>query len=369
MLNEDLRLEDILNNINPVNQNMLEQARAYSSKLIMPPRALGRLHDIAEQICAIQGNLQPDVRGRTILVFVGDHGVFQENISAFPQVVTLEMVRCFLRGGAGINVISKEVGADVQVVDMGIIPDIGPEYASGPGLQICKQGRGTQNLAKGPAMSRAQAIDCVLTGFELASRKIKGGSHLLGTGDMGIGNTTPAAAMGSVFTGCSPAYMSGPGTGLQEQGVRHKTEVIEQSLRVNKPLAEDGLDVLAKVGGFEIGAVSGCILAGALHRVPVVIDGFISTAGALLAQALHPETRGYIFAGHCSQEPGHALMLQHMQLEPLLCLDMRLGEGTGGALAMSVIQTAVSVFNEVFTFQEGQVSEKENKSGLNKQSE
>lgn len=359
MTGADITLKEIISGIEPVDQDILQKAQEHSSRLIMPSRALGRLHGLAEEICAIQGTLQPDVGQKTILVFAGDHGVVQENISAYPQVVTLEMVRCFLRGGAGINAISRQVGAEVRVVDMGIIPDIEPQgLPAGHLLQVCKQGRGTENLALGPAMSFEQAQNSILAGFSIARQRIQEGTNILCTGDMGIGNTTPAAALGMVFTGCSAQLMAGPGTGLQEQGVMHKMQVIEQGLRVNKPNRADGLDVLAKVGGFEIGGIAGCILAGAYHRVPVVIDGFISTSGALLAQALHPGIKDYIFAGHCSQEPGHTLMLQHLNLEPILCLDMRLGEGTGGALSMSIIQAAVRVFNEVFTFDQGQVSEK-----------
>ncbi|MFO8031941.1 MAG: nicotinate-nucleotide--dimethylbenzimidazole phosphoribosyltransferase [Desulfohalobiaceae bacterium] len=357
---DDIGLEDIVQAIQPLDEDLWQKAKEHSERLIMPPRALGRLHEIAERVCAIQGCLQPEVGKKTVLVFAGDHGVVQEGISAFPQVVSLEMIRCFLQGGAGINALSREVGAEVRVVDMGIIPDLDAEdLPGGELLQVCKQGRGTRNFALEPAMDREQARECILTGFRVASKWIQSGTRLLGTGDMGIGNTTPAAAMGAVFTGCEPELMAGPGTGLEENGVQHKARVIEKVLRLHQPQARDALDVLSKVGGFEIGGIAGCILAGAYYRVPVVIDGFISTAGALLAQALQPRIREYMFAGHCSQESGHRIMLQHLDLEPILCLDMRLGEGTGGVLSMGIIQAAVRVFNEVFTFEQGGVSEKQ----------
>ncbi len=360
MAKQDLSLEEIVQGVQAVDENILQKARQHSQSLVMPPRALGRLHGIAESICAIQASMQPKVDKKTVLVFAGDHGVVEEGISAFPQVVSLEMIRCFLQGGAGINALSREVGAEVRVVDMGIIPDLDPaSLKGGEKLQICKHGRGTANLAQGPAMSRVQARECILSGFRAASNWIESGTRLLGTGDMGIGNTTPAAAIGAVLADSTPELMTGPGTGLEQDGVRHKAKIVEQALRVNQPRAEDALDVLGKVGGFEIGGIAGCILAGAYFQVPVVIDGFISTAGALVAEALQPRIKEYIFAGHCSQEPGHRIMLQHLGLEPILCLDMRLGEGTGGVLSMSIIQAALRVFNEVFTFEQGGVSEKQ----------
>jgi nicotinate-nucleotide--dimethylbenzimidazole phosphoribosyltransferase len=223
---------------------------------------------------------------------------------------------------------------------------------------VRKIGRGTRNLARGPAMSLEEALKAVLTGFELASSLIKKGVDLLGTGDMGIGNTTPSAAIGAVLTGKSIEEMVGRGTGIDDAGLSRKREAIRRGIDLNRPDARDGLDVLAKVGGFEIGGIAGIVLAGAHHRKPVVVDGFISTAGALIAHSLCPAVADYLFAGHCSEEPGHRHMLEYLKLAPILNLGMRLGEGTGGALAMSVIEAGLKVMTEVLTFAEAGVPEK-----------
>jgi nicotinate-nucleotide--dimethylbenzimidazole phosphoribosyltransferase len=325
----------------------------------MPPRALGRLHDLAERVCGLQGRLDPSLEKKSVLVFAGDHGVVSEGVSAFPQVVTLEMIRCFLTGKAGINAICRQVGADVQVVDVGVVPDLKAEVAEGlDRLTISKVGRGTGNLAREAAMTRSQAEEAVLCGFQAATRAIEQGTKLLGTGDMGIGNTTPSSAVGWLLTGSSLDAMIGRGTGVDEVGVQRKRQAILAGVETNAPDPEDGLDVLAKVGGFEIGGIAGCILAAAYHRVPVVVDGFISTAGALVARSLCPDVLDAVFAGHCSEEPGHLHMLRSLGLEPILNLGMRLGEGTGAALAMNLMEAAVRVFTEVGTFSQAGVSEK-----------
>ncbi len=239
---------------------------------------------------------------------------------------------------------------------MGIIPDIEPPAGSSQQFRVCKVARGTANLTRGPAMSRQQAEQSVLRGFQVASELFAAGTQILGTGDMGIGNTTPSAAVGAALTGCPVDQMVGRGTGINDAAFQKKREIVQQALDVNRPNPQDGLDVLAKVGGFEIGGIAGAILAGAYHRRPVVIDGFISSAGALVAQALCPPAADYLFAGHCSQEAGHRKMLDHLRLEPILDLRMRLGEGTGAALAMGIIEGAVRVFREVLTFEEAGVT-------------
>jgi nicotinate-nucleotide--dimethylbenzimidazole phosphoribosyltransferase len=269
------------------------------------------------------------------------------------------MIGTFLSGGAGINAIARQVGAEIWVADMGIISEINAAgLKNGDRLLVRKVGRGTRNFARGPAMTQEDARKAVLTGFELASSLIRKGVDLLGTGDMGIGNTTPSAAIGAVITGKSIADMVGPGTGVDDAGLSRKREAIRRGIDVNRPDPRDGLDVLAKVGGFEIGGIAGMVLAGAYHRKPIVIDGFISTAGALIAHSLCPASADYMFAGHCSEEPGHRHMLGHLKLTPILNLGMRLGEGTGGALAMGVIEAAIRVMTEVMTFEEAGVPEK-----------
>jgi nicotinate-nucleotide--dimethylbenzimidazole phosphoribosyltransferase len=353
------QLEEIIKGIQPVEQKWIQRARQRTAQLVMPTRALGRLHEISERLCGIRQTLEPTINQKAILVMAGDHGVVEEGVSAYPQEVTPAMVRTFLAGGAGINAISRQVGADVWVVDMGIVSDLDTTGLKGAErLLVEKVGNGTANFARGAAMSRQDAEKALLIGFDQASRLIKQGADILGTGDMGIGNTTPSAAVGTVLTGASLAEMVGRGTGVDDAGLARKREIVRRGIEINNPDREDGLDVLAKVGGFEIGGIAGSILAGAFHRRAVIIDGFISTAGALIADALCPPVKDYLFAGHLSEEPGHRTMLKYLGLDPILVLGMRLGEGTGAALAMGVIESAVRMFKEVLTFEEAGVANK-----------
>ena len=355
-----LNLEEILDKIQPIDKNVMEQAREHTAKLAVPPRALGRLHDMGERLCAITRRLDPVMDSKAVVVMAGDHGIVDEGVSAFPQEVTGEMVKNFLAGGAGINCLCRHVGAKVLVVDMGMKADPQALGLSTDDIFFSRKiAPGTANFAQGPAMTREQARQAILHGFEVASALIKEGVCLLGTGDMGIGNTTPSAAIGAVITGASLDDMTGRGTGVDDQGLQRKKAAIQKGIEVNQPDLEDGLDVLAKVGGFEIGGIAGLILAAAYHNKPVVIDGFISTAGALIAHALCPTTSQYMFAGHCSEEPGHRIMLDHLGLNPILDLGLRLGEGTGGALAMNILDASVRVLKEVLTFEQAGVSGKE----------
>ncbi|MBW1647920.1 MAG: nicotinate-nucleotide--dimethylbenzimidazole phosphoribosyltransferase [Deltaproteobacteria bacterium] len=350
-------LKQLIQNITPASSRWKAQAEARTARLVMPPRALGRLHPIVEQLCAIDETLSPDISRRAFVVMAADHGIAAEGVSAFPQAVTGEMIRCFLNGGAGINVLARHAGADVFVVDAGIVPDLDPTGLPGADhFRVRKVGRGTANFARGPAMSRQEARAAVLVGWAEATQLIDEGYRLLGTGDMGIANTTAATAVGVVLTGCSLEEMVGRGTGIDDAGLQRKRAAIEKGIRLNRPDPGDGLDVLAKVGGFEIGAIAGLILAAAAARRPVVIDGLISTAGALVAWALCPTVTDYLFAGHCGQEPGHRHMLARLGLEPILNLGLRLGEGTGGALALPVMDAALRIFSEMHTFEEAGVS-------------
>lgn len=359
-MDKEIRLEKIIEEIRPLDGEWLEKAKARTVQLIMPTRALGELHDISEKMCGIRQTLTPSLDRKAFLVMAGDHGVVDEGVSAYPKEVTGEMVKAFLHGGAGINALSRHIGAEVLVVDMGIAPDVTEEIPdTGDRLRVCKVARGTKNLARGPAMTREEAETAVRTGFDLASELFERGVDVLGTGDMGIGNTTPSAAIGAVITGASLEDMVGRGTGVDDEGLSRKKEAVRQGLETNRPDPADGMDILSKVGGFEIGGVAGCVLAGAYHRRPVVVDGFISTAGALVAHRLNPLVIDYIFAGHCSAESGHRIMLNHLGLSPILDLGMRLGEGTGAALAMGVVEGAVRAFKEVLTFEEAGVTDKE----------
>ena len=349
-------LSDVLKGVTPIDQQTVDQARQRTAQLVMPQRALGRLHDIAERLCGIGRILTPDVGRKTVLVFAGDHGVAGEGVSAYPQDVTAAMVHTFLAGGAGINALARHVGADVLVVDMGIAKPLDVEALPNANrLRRHSLARGTRNFTREPAMTRDQAEAAVMKGFQVASECFAEGCQLIGTGDMGIGNTTPSAAIGLCICKASVDEMIGRGAGVDNVGLAHKKHVITKALARHQPVANDGLDVLAKVGGFEIGGIAGCILAAAYHKKPVVVDGFIATAGALIAHALCPHCSDYMLAGHLSEEPGHALMLKHLDLEPILQLRMRLGEGTGAALAMSIIEAATCVHNNVMTFAEAKV--------------
>lgn len=350
-------LKEILQGIQPVDQEWIIRARKRTAQLVMPTRALGRLHEISERLCAIQKTLHPSINRKAVLVMAGDHGVVGSGVSAYPQEVTGAMVQTFLAGGAGINAIAKHVNAEVFVVDMGIKAELnGKDLPGSDHLTTRKIAPGTADFTRGPAMSLQEAEQSILLGFEEAARLYQNGVEILGTGDMGIGNTTPSAAIGAVITGVGLDKMVGRGTGVDDEGLTRKCNAVARGIEVNEPAAEDGLDVLAKVGGFEIGGIAGCVLAAAFHRRPVVIDGFISTAGALIAHALCPTVIDYIFAGHCSEESGHRYMLEHLNLDPILDLGMRLGEGTGGALSMSIIEGAVNIFREVLTFEEAGVA-------------
>ncbi|MFZ0257082.1 MAG: nicotinate-nucleotide--dimethylbenzimidazole phosphoribosyltransferase [Gammaproteobacteria bacterium] len=352
----DKALSDVLGKIVPIAQEIVIKASERTAQLLMPPRALGRLHDIAERLCGIGRTLTPDLREKAILVFAGDHGVAVEGVSAYPQDITTAMVHTFLAGGAGINAIARHVGADVFVVDMGIAKDLdrGP-LPNANKLRMQCISRGTRNFTREPAMTRGQAEEAVMKGFQAASERFAQGCQLIGTGDMGIGNTTASAAIGMCICKAGADEMIGRGAGVDSAGLARKKNAIVKALELHQPVAGDGLDVLAKVGGFEIGGIAGCILAAAFHNKPVVVDGFISTAGALIAHVLCPHCVDYMFAGHLSAEPGHGIMLKHLGLEPILQLGMRLGEGTGAALAMGIIDAAVHVHTEVMTFAEANV--------------
>jgi nicotinate-nucleotide--dimethylbenzimidazole phosphoribosyltransferase len=352
-----MKLSDVIKEIRPLSTDFLAQAREHTANLALPPRALGRLHDVSERLCAISESLKPKVDKKAFVVMAGDHGVAKEGVSAFPQEVTGQMVANFVRGGAGINVLARQLGAGVCVVDMGIVPEIQPPVlADNNRFLVRKVACGTSNMVHGPAMSLEQAEQAIMTGFDIACELFDEGVELLGTGDMGIANTTPSTAIAAVLTGRRVDDLIGRGTGVCGEGLERKRQAICKALDINKPAPGDGLDVLAKVGGFEIGGICGCILAAAYKRRPVLVDGFISTASALLAQALCPLSTAFMFSSHSSAESGHLYMLTQLELDPLLDLGLRLGEGTGSALAMHVLEAACRVFNEVLTFEQAGVS-------------
>ncbi len=338
--------------IRPLDADAAEAARARQDSLTKPLGSLGRLEALSVQVAGITGKARPVIKEKAVITCAGDHGVVAQGVSAYPQDVTPEMVYNFLNGGAAINVLARHIGARVVVVDAGVAADFEPH----PGLLIKKVAHGTADMAVGPAMTREQAIQAIEVGIEAVEAEIARGLDIVGTGDMGIGNTTPSSAIAAVFTGLSVAELTGRGTGLDDEQLTHKVAVIEQALAVNRPDPTDAIDVLSKVGGFEIGAIAGVILGAAAHRIPVVVDGFISTAGALIAGGVAPLSCEYMIASHASVEIGHRAMMTHLGVKPCLEFDMRLGEGTGAALVMGIVEAACKILDEMATFEAAGVS-------------
>jgi nicotinate-nucleotide--dimethylbenzimidazole phosphoribosyltransferase len=348
-------IEKTVKTIEPQDQAWRGKATERLEQLTMPHWALGRLMDLAQDLAGMTQSIKPDFSNKTIVTMAGDHGVTAEGVSSFPSEVTVQMVHNFVNGGAGINALAKLNNVKVVVVDMGVAGDLSNLVESGK-IVSKRIADGTDNMAKGPAMSREQAIAAIEAGIEVALELGKT-TDIFGTGDMGIGNTTPSTAIVSTLTDATVAELTGRGTGIEDQQLENKIKVIEAALKLNAPDASDGIDVLSKVGGFEIGGIAGLILGAASLRKPVVVDGFISTAGALIAQSLAPVCTDYIIAAHNSVEPGHKVMLGKLGKQALLDLNLRLGEGTGAALAMNIVDAAVSVLTEVATFEEAHVSE------------
>lgn len=349
-----MSLTALIARIEPLDAVSMRNARTRQDMLTKPLGSLGCLESLSIQIAGITRQSQPQLRQKVVVVMAGDHGVVREGVSAYPQEVTPQMVLNFLSGGAAINVLSRHVGARVVIVDMGVACDI-PAH---PDLLVKKVAYGTQNITSGPAMSRQQAEQAILTGAAVVESEIAHGLDILATGDMGIGNTTPSAAIAAAVTGRPASEIVGRGTGVDDDGLRRKISAVERALQRNQPDPQDGLDLLAKVGGFEIGGLTGAILSAAANHRPVVIDGFISTAAAIIAATLAPRVKDYLVAAHTSQELGHRRMMDWLGLTPLLDLQMRLGEGTGAVLAMSLVEAACKILNEMATFGEAGVSEK-----------
>jgi len=339
--------------IKPLNQEAMAAARARQDTLTKPAGSLGRLEELSIQLAGIQGKARPNIEKKAMITMAGDHGVVDEKVGNWPREVTAQMVENFLKGGAGINVLARQVGARIIFVDMGVASDLKPE----PQLIVKKIDYGTKNMCLGPAMTATQAVKAIETGIEIVSGEADKGLDIVGTGDMGIGNTTASSAIFAAISGKTVEEVTGRGTGLSDEQLTHKIDVIKRALAVNKPDPSKPLEVLAKVGGFEIGGLAGVMLGAAAKRIPVIIDGFISGAAALIAAALEPRLKDYIIAGHVSAEAGHAAMLKYLGLKPLLNLEMRLGEGTGAALGMFIAEAAARTLNEMATFADAGVSE------------
>ncbi len=351
------KLQETINKIKEIDHSLAQKTQKRLDNLTKPQGSLGRLEELAKQVVEITGNVNPPTKFKVIFTLAGDHGVVKEGVSVFPQEVTPQMVYNFTGGGAGINVLARHVGAKVVVVDMGVASDLN----SHPGLIIKKVNYGTKNMAEGPAMTREEAVKSIENGIEVFEEEFLNGIDIVGTGDMGIGNTTPSSAIAACITGKPAEELVGRGTGINDQALSNKIAVIKKALELNRPNPQDAIDVLSKVGGFEIGGLAGVILASASRRVPIVIDGFISGAAALIAYQLEPKIKDYLIAAHCSVEKGHKIVLEHMGLAPILNLDLRLGEGTGSALAMNIIEAGIKILTQMATFQSAGVSERTDK--------
>lgn len=347
-------IEEVCRQIQPLDPSLHTKAQAYLSRLTKPQGSLGRIEELAASYVTVTGELKPAIPRGMVFTFAADHGVTVEGVSAYPREVTPQMVLNFLRGGAGVNVLARHADVLVRVVDIGV----DYEFGAISGLIHRKIMKGTRNLAREPAMTREQAEQAVTVGIELAMEAAREGIGLIGTGEMGIGNTTPSAAIAAVMTGRPVAEVTGYGTGIEEADRLHKVRVIQRALDLHRPRRAHPLAVLAKVGGLEIGGLAGLILGAAASRVPVVLDGFIAGAAALIAVGIQPLCREYLIAAHRSVEPGHRAILDHLGLTPLLELDLRLGEGTGACLGMDLVCAAIKVYTEMATFEEAGVANK-----------
>jgi nicotinate-nucleotide--dimethylbenzimidazole phosphoribosyltransferase len=344
------RVRELAEDIQPLDSAAVEEAREYHLKLTKPPGSLGRLEELGARLAGMAGESPPPVpESPAVVVCAGDHGVLECGVSPWPKEVTAAMVGNFCNGGAAVNAIAKTVGTRVSVLDVGVASDLDRH----PLLRGGKVRPGTDDLSRGPAMSREEAARAVMAGSGMAEELIEsGGVNLLVTGDMGIGNTTPAACLIAAFTGRSPEDVTGRGTGIDDETLNLKVGVVRDALALHGPDAGDPLGVLAAVGGLEHAAICGVILTGAVYGVPVLLDGVISNSAALAAQAFAPHSVGYMTAGHRSAEPGAGISLEKLGLEPLLDLEMRLGEGTGALLAVPLVQAAARVMREMATLED-----------------
>ena len=350
-----MNLKEIIKDIQPLDEAAMRSARARQDTLTKPPGSLGRLEELSIHLAGMKADPFPWVERKAVIVMAADHGVAREGVSAYPSDVTAQMVLNFLRGGAAINALARQAGARVTVVDIGVAADVEPL----PGLLRRKVMCGTRNLAQGPAMTREEAEQAIQVGVDVLNEEAARGLDIVATGDMGIGNTTPSSAIVAAMTGLPVAQVVGRGTGIDDQALERKIKVIEQALVLNQPDANDPLDVLHKVGGLEIAGLAGVMIAAAHRRIPTVVDGFISTAAAMIAVGLASGVRDYLIGAHRSVETGHQAMLKHLNLVPLLDLDLRLGEGTGAVLAFHLIEASTRIQREMATFDEAGVSDKE----------
>lgn len=347
------KIETTIGNIGDLHQDAMGEAKKRQDSLTKPLESLGVLEELSIKVAGITGNPLPKIKDKVIVTMAGDHGVVKEGVTAYPQEVTPQMIYNFINGGAGINVLARHIGARVVVVDMGVAADI-----ENPDVVSQKIGYGTESMAKGPAMSREDAIKSIEAGIDILEDEFKRGLDIVGVGDMGIGNTTPSSAITAAISGEPVEKVTGRGTGIDDETLENKIRVIEKAIKLNKPDPKNPIDVLSKVGGFEIGGMTGIYLAGAANRIPIVVDGFISGAAALLAYGLEPKVKDYLIASHCSVEIGHKVLLDSIGIKPLLNLNLRLGEGTGAALGINLVEAGCRILSEMATFADAGVSGK-----------
>ncbi len=350
----DARIKSTISRIKPLDREAMEKVRQRQDLLTKPRGSLGRLEELGAQLAGITGDSFPPGVKKKVILFAADHGVVDEGVSAYPREVTVQMVANIVNGGAAINVLSRQAGAQVRVIDIGVCSEMELD-----GLTRAKVRPGTGNFSREEAMTRREAEEALLVGISVAEEEVAGGTGLLATGEMGIGNTTASSAVMAALTGYDPTLVVGRGTGLDDAQLENKARIVERALALHRPDPADPLDVLSKVGGLEIAGLAGLILGAASLRCPVIIDGFISTAASLLAVKMSPLAAGYLIPSHLSQESGHALLLNHMGFNPYINLEMRLGEGTGAVLAMHLVEAAARILREMATFDEAGVSNKD----------
>ncbi|MBW1998811.1 MAG: nicotinate-nucleotide--dimethylbenzimidazole phosphoribosyltransferase [Deltaproteobacteria bacterium] len=343
-----MKLKETIDRISPVSQDWMGKARERLDSLTKPRGSLGMLEILAARYVAIRRQIPISMPGKDVFVFVGDHDVVNEGVSAYPQEVTALMVKAFLADRAAINVLARSVGAKVSVIDIGMKQDLGDEG----GLIRRNVRRGARNIALGPAMEMEEAERAIEIGIEMAERAKESGTEMVATGEMGIGNTTPSAAIFAALLGLDPSEVAGRGTGLDEAGYRNKVKIIERVLEKNRRFLKEPISILASVGGLEIAGICGLCLGGAANRMAVMVDGFISSAGALVAMRLNPLVGDYLFFSHRSSEKGHGAFFEAEGIRPMLDLDLRLGEGTGAAIAMQIMEDSFMIFNGMSTFEE-----------------
>lgn len=351
---ENSKIAEVIDQIEPIDRSIGRQVRAYIDTLTKPQGSLGRLEELAIELAQMTSEPFPQVSPAGVIVMAGDHGIAAEGVSAFPQEVTVQMVQNFLNGGAAINVFARQIGALFEIVDMGVIQDINSDR-----LLQRKVRYGTTNFLIEDAMTREEALQSIQVGMEIAEKVIQDGERCLILGEMGIANTTSSSAILATLSGQNIATLVGAGTGIEAEKIRYKQRVIEEALEARNPDPADPIDVLAKVGGLEIGGMTGAMLAAAAHRVPILVDGFISTVATLVASRVCETVKDYMIVGHRSQKPGHEVALQILGKKPLLDLGLRLGEGSGAAVAFPIIEAATRMVKEMDTFFSAGVTDKE----------